>query len=47
MELLPVISAAAAEAVALYLIARCRCVLAPDIHKAGQPRIPKIGGVSA
>ncbi len=45
MELLPVISAAAAEAVALYLITKCRCVLAPDIHKAGQPRIPKIGGL--
>ena len=45
MELLPIIPAVIAEAIVLYMVTKCRCVLAPDIHKVNQPLIPKIGGI--
>lgn len=45
MELLPIIPAVIVEAIVLYMVTKCRCVLAPDIHKVNQPLIPKIGGI--
>ncbi|MGC9136812.1 hypothetical protein [Caldivirga sp.] len=46
MELLIVIAASTlASVLAAYIVLRCKCAPAPDVHKPNRPLIPKLGGL--
>ncbi|KUO83100.1 MAG: hypothetical protein AT709_00275 [Caldivirga sp. MG_3] len=46
MELpIVVASSTLASIIAAYVILKCKCALAPDVHKPNRPLIPKLGGL--